>query len=76
MRDQVHGAPILSNTGVPGAQILDDYERDLVLTPTWVSAAKARKVNEELLQTRRDEPDLPWLLRETQVLQWLENSHR
>lgn len=56
----------------PGAQILDDYERDLVLTPTWVSAAKAREVNEELLQTRRDDPDLPWLLRETQVLQWLE----
>lgn len=60
----------------PGAQNLDDYERDLVLTPTWVSAAKARKANEELLHTHRDDPDLPWLLREIAVLQWVESSHR
>lgn len=60
----------------PGVQSLDDYERDLVLTPTWVSVAKARKANEKLLQSRREGPDLPWLLRETQVLQWLENTRR
>ena len=60
----------------PGVQHLDDYERDLLLTPTWVSSEQARQANEDLLQTRRDDPDLPWLLRETHVLRWLENVGR
>ena len=62
--------------GTPGVQHLDDYERDLLLTPTWVSSEQARQANEDLLQTRRDDPDLPWLLRETHVLRWLENAGR
>lgn len=50
---------------------LDAYEQDLALTPTWIDARSALRVNQTLLDRWSDD-DLadraPWLVRETRVL--------
>jgi len=56
-----------------GGQDLDDYERDLLLTPSWVTATEALRVNQGIQRNRRHHPDLPWLLREIRILKLLDN---
>jgi len=56
------------------ATALEDYERDLDLTPVWVAPARALAANLALLETwapKRVAIELPWLARETRVLQEL-----
>jgi 8-oxo-dGTP pyrophosphatase MutT (NUDIX family) len=49
-------------------QSLDDYERDLVLTPVWVSIDEALATNRCVLGSGSGPT---WVMRETQVLQAL-----
>ena len=53
------------------ATTLDAYERDLALTPTWIDAPSALRVNRTLLDGWSDDEladRAPWLPRETRVL--------
>ena len=50
---------------------LSGYERDLALTPEWVDARSALRVNQTLLDRWSDDEltdRAPWLVRETRVL--------
>lgn len=51
-----------------GERDLDDYERDLDLTPVWVTAGSALAANEALLATG---DAAPWTARETEVLRMI-----
>lgn len=49
-------------------QHLDDYEQDLRLSPEWVAAEAALRVNESILSTGNA---AAWVEREALVLRWL-----
>ena len=49
-------------------QELDDYERDLGLTPAWVTIEEALLAN---AAAAADADPAPWAERETRVLRWL-----
>lgn len=50
------------------AQRLDDYERELALTPEWVPAGEALRA---CRRAARSDDALPWTSRELAVMEWL-----
>lgn len=58
-----------------GGQHLDDYESDLLLTPTWITPCAALNTNQEMHRNRGDHHlPLPWLAREIRILKLLETT--
>jgi len=54
-----------------GSTSLEDYERELDLSTTWIDLETAHRVNADLLQSwdsGRVDDELPWLPRDTRVL--------